>query len=43
MVNRKQNDDDVIKQIRHDNMAANNNLAVMVERIMTRNRVNFGL
>ncbi|XP_050916265.1 uncharacterized protein LOC127131380 [Lathyrus oleraceus] len=43
MVNRNQNVDDVIQQIRHDDMAADNNLAAMIERIMTRNGVNFGL
>ncbi|XP_050909974.1 uncharacterized protein LOC127123840 [Lathyrus oleraceus] len=30
-------------QIRHDDMVADNNLAAMVERIMARNEVNFGL
>ena len=34
MVNRNQNVDNVIRQIRHDEMATDNNLAVMVERIM---------
>ncbi|XP_050875838.1 uncharacterized protein LOC127079497 [Lathyrus oleraceus] len=34
MVNRNQNADDIIRQVRHDDLAANNNLAVMVERIM---------
>ncbi|XP_050918982.1 uncharacterized protein LOC127136477 [Lathyrus oleraceus] len=43
MVNRNQNANNVIRQIRHDNMAADNNLAAMVERIMVRNGVNFGL
>lgn len=43
MVNRNQNADNVIRQIRHDDMATDNNLAVMVERIMVRNGVNFGL
>ncbi|XP_050890408.1 uncharacterized protein LOC127095817 [Lathyrus oleraceus] len=43
MVNRNQNADNVIRQIRHDDMAANNNLAAMVKRIMIRNGVNFGL
>ncbi|KAI5388208.1 hypothetical protein KIW84_074051 [Lathyrus oleraceus] len=34
MVNRNQNDDDVIRQVRHDDVAANNNLTNIVERIM---------
>ena len=34
MVNRNQNADEVVQQIRHDNIAADNNLAAMVERIM---------
>lgn len=40
MVNRNQNDDEVIHQIQHDNLTAHNNLAAMFERIMTRNGVN---
>ncbi|XP_050878112.1 uncharacterized protein LOC127081926 [Lathyrus oleraceus] len=43
MVNRNQNVDDIIRQVRHDNVAADNNLAAIVERIMVRNGVNFGL
>ena len=43
MVNRNQNVDEVIQHIRHDNIAADNNLAAMVERIMAQNGVNFGL
>ncbi|XP_050890325.1 uncharacterized protein LOC127095718 [Lathyrus oleraceus] len=43
MVNRNQNVDNVIQQIRHDDMAVDNNLAAMVERIMALNRVKFGL
>ncbi|XP_050916323.1 uncharacterized protein LOC127131446 [Lathyrus oleraceus] len=43
MVNRNQNADDIIRQVRHDNVATDNNLAAIVERIMVRNRVNFGL
>ncbi|XP_050919338.1 uncharacterized protein LOC127136868 [Lathyrus oleraceus] len=43
MVNRNQNTDNVIRHIQHDDMAAGNNLAAMVERIMVRNGVNFGL
>ncbi|XP_050919404.1 uncharacterized protein LOC127136937 [Lathyrus oleraceus] len=43
MVNRNQNVDDIIRQVRHDDVAADNNLAVIVERIMVRNGVNFGL
>ncbi|XP_050902791.1 uncharacterized protein LOC127115246 [Lathyrus oleraceus] len=43
MVNRNQNVDDIIRQVRHDDVAADNNLVAIVERIMVRNRVNFGL
>ncbi|XP_050897674.1 uncharacterized protein LOC127104533 [Lathyrus oleraceus] len=43
MVNRNQNVDDIIWQVRHDDVAADNNLAAIVERIMVRNGVNFGL
>ncbi|XP_050895285.1 uncharacterized protein LOC127101898 [Lathyrus oleraceus] len=43
MVNRNQNADDIIQQVQHDDVAADNNLAVIVERIMVRNGVNFGL
>ncbi|XP_050909154.1 uncharacterized protein LOC127122925 [Lathyrus oleraceus] len=43
MVNRNQNDDDIIRQVRHGDMAADNNLVVIVKRIMARNGVNFGL
>ncbi|XP_050895146.1 uncharacterized protein LOC127101742 [Lathyrus oleraceus] len=43
MVNRNQNVDDIIRQVRHDDLAADNNLAAMVERIMARNGVNFSL
>ncbi|XP_050909524.1 uncharacterized protein LOC127123339 [Lathyrus oleraceus] len=43
MVNRNQNVDDIIRQVRHDDVAADNNLAAIVKRIMVRNRVNFGL
>ena len=43
MVNRNQNVDEVIYQVRQDNMAAENNLTAMVERIMVRNSVNIGL
>ncbi|XP_050888874.1 uncharacterized protein LOC127094047 [Lathyrus oleraceus] len=43
MVNRNQNVDNVIRQIRHDDMAANNNQAALVERIVVRNGVNFFL
>ncbi|XP_050876715.1 uncharacterized protein LOC127080438 [Lathyrus oleraceus] len=43
MVNRNQNIDNVIRHIRHDDMAADNNLVAMIERIMVRNGVNFGL
>ena len=43
MVNRNQNVDNVIRKIRHDDMATNNNLKAMVKRIMVRNGVNLGL
>ncbi|XP_050890319.1 uncharacterized protein LOC127095712 [Lathyrus oleraceus] len=43
MVNRNQNADDIIRQVQHDDLAADNNLAAIVERIMVRNGVNFGL
>ncbi|XP_050896915.1 uncharacterized protein LOC127103727 [Lathyrus oleraceus] len=43
MVNRNQNADDIIQQVRHYDLAADNNLAAMVERIMVQNGVNFGL
>ncbi|XP_050895309.1 uncharacterized protein LOC127101926 [Lathyrus oleraceus] len=43
MVNRNQNVDDIIRQVRHDDVAADNNLAAIVERIMVQNGVNFGL
>lgn len=43
MVNRNQNADDIIRQVRYDNVTADNNLAAIVERIMVRNWVNFGL
>ncbi|XP_050920214.1 uncharacterized protein LOC127137835 [Lathyrus oleraceus] len=38
-----QNQPPLEMQIRHDDMAADNNLATMVERIMVRNGINFGL
>lgn len=43
MVNRNQNVDDIIRQVRHDDVIADNNLAAIVKRIMVRNGVNFGL
>ncbi|XP_050908612.1 uncharacterized protein LOC127122291 [Lathyrus oleraceus] len=43
LVNRNQNADNIVQQMRHNDMAADNNMAAMVERIMARNRVNFGL
>ncbi|XP_050909590.1 uncharacterized protein LOC127123415 [Lathyrus oleraceus] len=43
MVNRNQNADDIIRQVRHDDVAADNNLAAIVERIMVQNGVNLGL
>ena len=42
MVNRNQDADEVIHQIRHDDMVEDNNLAAMVKRIMARNGVNVG-
>lgn len=43
LVNRNENVDNLIQQMRHDDMVAYNNLEVMVKRIMVRNEVNFGL
>lgn len=43
MMDKNQNVNKVIHQMRHDNMVADNNLASMVERIMARNCVNIGL
>lgn len=43
MVNMHQNTYDFVHQIRRDDMAADNNLAAMVERIMARNGVDVGL
>lgn len=43
MVNRNQNADDIIRQVRHDDVATDNNLTAITERIMVQNRVNFGL
>ena len=43
LVNRNQNDNEVIYQVRQDNMVVDNNLAAMVERIMARNGLNVGL
>lgn len=43
MVNRNQNVDDIIHNVGHDDVAANNTLASIVERIMVQNGVNFGL
>ena len=40
VVNRNQNDDEVIQQVRHHNHAADNNLTTMVKRIMAQNGVN---
>ncbi|XP_050901663.1 uncharacterized protein LOC127108264 [Lathyrus oleraceus] len=37
MVNRNQNVDDIIRQVRHDDVTADNNLAAIIERIMVRN------
>ncbi|XP_050888900.1 uncharacterized protein LOC127094071 [Lathyrus oleraceus] len=42
-VNRNQNADDIIGQVQHDDVAADNNLVAIVERIMVQNRVNFSL
>lgn len=41
--NRHQDADELIQRIRCDDMAANNNLTTMVERIMVRNGVDVGL
>lgn len=43
MVNKHQNTDEIVQQIRRDDMATNNNLATMVERVMVRNRIDVGL
>ncbi|XP_050885330.1 uncharacterized protein LOC127089806 [Lathyrus oleraceus] len=43
MVNRNQSADNIIRQVQHDDLAADTNLAAIVERIMVQNRVNFGL
>lgn len=43
MVNRNQNVDDIVRQVRHDDVATDNNLAAIVETIMVRNGVNYGL
>ncbi|XP_050877581.1 uncharacterized protein LOC127081360 [Lathyrus oleraceus] len=43
MVNRNQNADDIIRQVRHDDVAVDNNLAAIIKRIMVRNGINFGL
>lgn len=43
MVYMHQNADEVVRQIRRDDMATDNNLAAMVERTMARNGVDVGL
>lgn len=43
MVNRNQDADKVIHRVRHDDMARDNNLVVMVKRIIERNEVNISL
>lgn len=43
MVNRNKDADEVIRQVQHNDLAMDNNLAAMVERIMARNGVNAGL
>ena len=40
MVNRNQNADEVVQQVRHHNYAPDNNLTTTVERIMAQNGVN---
>ncbi|XP_050890388.1 uncharacterized protein LOC127095791 [Lathyrus oleraceus] len=43
MVNRHQNADEFVQQIQRNDMAVDNNLVAMVERIMARNGVDVGL
>lgn len=43
MVNRNQDDDQVVHQVRQVNMLGENNLATIVEQIMAKNGVNIGL
>ncbi|XP_058774451.1 uncharacterized protein LOC131648739 [Vicia villosa] len=43
MVNREQNADEVIHRVRRDNMATENNLTTLIERIMANNGLNTGL
>ncbi|XP_058760054.1 uncharacterized protein LOC131633361 [Vicia villosa] len=40
MVNREKNADDVIHKVRRDNMAIENNLTILIERIMANNDLN---
>ena len=42
MVNRNQNTDELIQQVRHQNYGTNNNLTAMIERIMIQNGMNVG-
>ncbi|XP_058774624.1 uncharacterized protein LOC131648908 [Vicia villosa] len=43
MVNREQNADEIIHRVRRDNMATENNLTTLIERIMANNGLNTGL
>lgn len=43
MVNRNQDVDKVLRQVRRDDMAVDHNLEAMVERIMAQNEVNVSL
>lgn len=40
LVQRNQEADQVVEQIRHENLVVENNLAIIVERIMARNGLN---
>ena len=42
IVNRNQNADEVVQHIQYQNMGLENNLAAMIERIMTQNGMNMG-
>lgn len=43
VVNRDQDADQVVRQVRQENLLGENNLATMFERIMAQNGVNMGL
>jgi hypothetical protein len=43
LVNRNQNADDILRNVRQDNMVGQNNLANLVENILVQNGVNIGL